>query len=120
MTEAYSFIFRLWSMPSLSGIFVEKTFMVSHQKVPRGNKDLECSLNKNIVAETIAILHQVFGKNNSPTFIEHIVSKIREDDIGQCALIFRFGEMLCKKYDINMNLFDNQWDNLVSNKNLGI
>lgn len=85
--------------------FMIKKHLWHHVKTcsKRGKIEQQCNINNNIVAESNAILYQAFGKDMSSSFIENIVSKIREDDIGQCvvndSLILSFGGMLFEKYD---------------------
>lgn len=58
--------------------------------------------NKNIIAESEALLNQIYGGELSESFIREIVCKIRRDDIGTCCrddnLILKFGAMLFEKY----------------------
>lgn len=85
--------------------FMIKKHLWHHVKTcsKRGKIEQHCNINNNIIAESNAILYQAFGKDMSSSFIENIVSKMREDDIGQCvvndSLILSFGGMLFEKYD---------------------
>lgn len=64
-------------------------------------QDLE-QANKQVIAESNAILNCVFGTEFSDVYISNIVNTLRDDDIGTCCkedtLILRFGCMLFEKY----------------------
>lgn len=86
--------------------FLLKKHLWHHMKYcsQKGQEDPECHINKNVIAESNAILNQVLGTDLSSSFISNIVSKIRQDDIGICCvndnLILKFGGMLFEKYDV--------------------
>ncbi|CAH2009188.1 unnamed protein product [Acanthoscelides obtectus] len=60
--------------------------------------------SKMVVAESNAILNEIFGKQLSREFSLEILGKMREDDVGRCcvndSLIIKFGALMFEKYDV--------------------
>lgn len=86
--------------------FMLKKHLWHHIKTcsKKSDKQLDFHCNKNVVAESEALLIQVYGGQLSEMFIKNVVSKLRSDEIGKCCrndqLILKFGAMLYEKYDI--------------------
>lgn len=84
--------------------FMMKKHLWHHIKqcTKKNSKHINCQNNKNVIAESEALLNQIYGGELSESFIREIVCKIRSDDIGTCcrddSLILKFGAMLFEKY----------------------
>ncbi|KAF5304401.1 hypothetical protein FQR65_LT18870 [Abscondita terminalis] len=86
--------------PNCLGFMVKKQLW--HHLKTCNQKAQKITCDKNVIAESNAILNDVFGVNLSSSYIRRVVSKIREDEIGKCCvrdnLILRYGAMQFEKY----------------------